>query len=60
MTEEKRELVVDPPFAVVEIGVTDPAGLHPHHGLARPGVGNHDGDERDRLALGHGDDSLDL
>ena len=49
VAEQERELVVDAALAVVQVGVADPAGLHLHHGLARAGVGDVDGLDRDRL-----------
>ena len=52
VAEEEGEVVVDAPLAVVEVGVTDPARLDPHDRLTRTGVGDEDGLERDRLALG--------
>ena len=58
--EQEREVVVDPALPVVQVGVADAARLHPHHGLARAGVGHVDRHLLHRLALGHGDDSLHL
>ena len=60
VAEQERELVVDPALAVVQVGVADPAGLHLHHRLARPGVGHVDGHDLDRVTLATGDDGLDL
>ena len=40
--EQEREVVVDPAFAVVQVGVADPARLDPHDGLARAGVRDDD------------------
>ncbi len=60
VAEEERELVVDAALAIVQIGVADAAGLDGHHSLAGPGVGNHDGLHRHRLALGSGNDSTDF
>lgn len=60
VTEEEGELVVDPALLVVEIGVTDPAGLDLHHGLAGTRVGDDDRLHADGLVLAGGDDPLDL
>src|SRR4029453_4427215 len=38
VAEQERELVVDRALAVVQVGVADPAGLHPDQRLPRPGV----------------------
>ena len=46
VAEEEREVVVDPPLAVVEVGVADAARLDPHEGLTRSGIGDEDGLER--------------
>ena len=51
VTEQERELVVDPTFAVVQIGVAHAAGLNGHDGLARSGIGDDDGLDRDRRSL---------
>ena len=39
VTEQEREVVVDPALAVVQVGVADPARLHVDHGLAGTGSG---------------------
>ena len=57
MTEQERELVVDPAVAVVQVGVAHPAGLDPDDGLTGSGIGDDDGLDGDRSALGAGDDS---
>src|SRR2546430_13144627 len=36
VAEQEREVVVDRALAVVEVGVADAAGLHPHERLAGP------------------------
>ena len=54
VAEQEGELVVDAALPVVEVGVAHPAGLDPHHGLARPRVGHPDGHHRYRSALGEG------
>ena len=60
VAEQERELVVDAALAVVQVGVADPAGLDLHHRLPRTGIGHVDRDDLDGLALGAGDDGLDL
>ena len=60
VTEQERELVVDAALAVVQVGVADPAGLHLHDRLARPGIRDVDGDDLDGGALAHGHDGLHL
>ncbi len=55
--EQEREVVVDPTLAVVEVGVAHPARLDGDDGLTRPGIGDHDRLDADRLALGAGDHS---
>ncbi len=42
VAEQERELVVDRPFPVVQVGVADPAGGHLHHRLARSRIGDDD------------------
>ena len=51
VAEQERVVVVDAALAVVQVGVADPAGLDPHHRLAGPRVGHHDGGDLDRRAL---------
>ena len=51
VAEQEREVVVDAALAVVQVGVADPAGLDVDDRLARTGVGDVDGLDRDRLAL---------
>ena len=51
MSEEKREVVVDGAFPVVEVGVADPTGLHGHQDLPWSGVGNFDDLYGDRFSL---------
>ena len=57
VTEEERELIVDPALAVVQVGVAHPAGLDLHHGLSGAGIGDDDGLDAHRLALGPGHDA---
>ena len=57
VSEQEGELVVDSTFAVVEVGVADAAGLNGDDGLARTGIWDDDGFERDCLALGLGNNS---
>jgi hypothetical protein len=59
VTEQERELVVDPTLPVVQVGVADPAGVDRHDRLTRAGVGHDDVDELDVGPLAAGDDSLD-
>ena len=42
VAEQKRKLVGNAALAVVKVGVTHPAGLHGHAGLAGAGVGHDD------------------
>ena len=44
----------------MQVGVADAAGLDLHQRLTRAGIGDVDRLDGDRLALGAGDDSLDL
>ena len=60
VAEQEGEVVVDAPFPVVEVGVAHAAGLHAHERFARAGVGHEHGLERDRRALGQGDDAAHL
>src|SRR5512132_960025 len=60
VAEQERELVVDRPFAVVQVGVADPAGLHPDQRLPGPRVGHQHGRQLDRCGLGPRDDSAHL
>ena len=52
MAEEKRELVVDGAFSIVQIGMADAAGINLHHHLAGTRIGDVDKLNRDRLTLG--------
>ena len=60
MPQQVRVVLPDPALAVVQVGVADPAGLDLDHSLARPWVGNDDGDQLNRSPLASGDDSPDL
>ena len=60
VAEEEGEVVVDPAFAVVEVGVADAAGLDLDERLARAGVGHEHRLDADRLALRPGHHSPDL
>jgi hypothetical protein len=51
VAEEEGEVVVDPAFAVVEVGVADAAGLDLDERLARAGIGHEHRLDADRLAL---------
>ena len=57
VAEQEREVVVDAALAVVQVGVADPARLDLHDRLARPGIGDDDRLDADRLALGASHDS---
>ena len=57
MPEQKRELIVDSTFAIVEVGVADTASLNGYDGFTRTGIWNDDGLESDWLAFSCGDDS---
>ena len=50
MAEQEREIVVDAALAIVEVGVAHPARLYRHDRLSRPGIGDHDVGQRDRLS----------
>ena len=60
VAQQIGELVADGAFAVVEVGVAHPAGLHAHQRLSRAGVGDEDRFDGDRSAGGPGDDSSGL
>lgn len=60
VAEQEGELVVDRALLVVEIGVTDAAGLDLHDRLAGAGVGDHDGLHAYRFVPARGDDPLDV
>src|SRR5205085_4323814 len=60
VAEEEGEVVVDPAFPVVEVGVADAARLHPDDGLTWARVGHDDGLHAHRLALAPGDDPAPL
>ena len=60
VSEQEGEVVADAAFAVVQVGVADPARLHLDQRLSGSGVGDQDGLQADGLALRSGDDSLDL
>ena len=60
VAEQEGEVVVDAAFAVVQVGVADPAGLDRHDGFTRPGVGDHDRLDRHRVALLERHDSTNL
>ncbi|MGC0353585.1 hypothetical protein RKD25_000874 [Streptomyces sp. SAI-124] len=51
MAEQEGEVVVDPALLVVQIGVTDPAGLHLYDGLPRSRIGHEDRLHPHRLVL---------
>ena len=55
MSEEEREVVVDPALPVVQIGVAHTARLDLDDGLAGSRIGNDDGLDGHGLALGPGD-----
>ncbi len=59
VSEQERELVVDPALAIVQVGVAHPAGLHGDERLPGSGVGDDDVDDLDGRALASGDDTLD-
>src|SRR4051812_19570190 len=58
VAEEEREVVVDAALAVMQVGVTHAACLHPHPRLARTGVRYVDVHELNRGALRSSDDAL--
>ena len=58
--EEEREVVVDPAFAVVQVGVAHPARLDRDDGLAGAGVGHDDRLDGDRCSPCEGDDAPNL
>ena len=60
VAEQERELVVDAALAVVQVGVAHAARLDRDHRLAGAGVGDHDGLDGDRLALGPRDHSTNV
>ena len=60
MAEQERELVVDAALAVGQVGVAHPAGLHPHHHLARTRIWDRDRRDLDRLTLGTGNNTSNL
>ena len=60
MTEQERELVVDPAVAVGQVGVAHPARLDAHDHLVRAGIRDGDVDELDGRTLAAGDDTLNL
>jgi hypothetical protein len=60
VAEQERELVVDPAFPVVQVGVADPAGLDLDDGLAGTRIGDDDRLDRDRRALRQRDDPANL
>jgi hypothetical protein len=57
MTKQERKVVVDSPFAISEVGVAHPAGLHPHDYVAAGWVGHDDVGELGGRVLGAGDDT---
>ena len=57
VAEQERELVVDPALAVVQVGVAHAARLDRHDGLSRTRIGDDDGLDGHRRALGPGNDS---
>ena len=58
VAEEEREVIVDAALAVMQVGVTHAACLHPHPRLARTGVRYVDVHELNRGALRSSDDAL--
>ena len=52
VSEQEREVVVDPTLAVVQVGVAHAARLDRDHGLAWSGIGDDDRLDADRFALG--------
>lgn len=59
VAEQERELVVDATFAVVQIGVADPAGLDRDDRFTGTGIRHNDVDHFHRSALAAGDDTFD-
>jgi len=55
VAEEERELVVDGPLPVVQVGVAHPAGLDPHQRLAGARIGDDDRLHLHRRSLGRRD-----
>jgi hypothetical protein len=51
VAEQEGEVVADAALFVVQVGMTDPAGLHLHHGLTGSGIGYDDRLDPDRLVL---------
>ncbi len=51
MAEQEGEVVADSALFVVQVGMTDPAGLYLHHGLAGSGIGYDDRLDPDRFVL---------
>ncbi len=55
--EQVGEIVADATVAIVQIGVADAAGLHPHQGLTGSGIGHQHGYYLDWSTLTRGDDA---
>jgi hypothetical protein len=57
MAEKEGVVVADAALLVVQVGVTDPAGLHLHHGLAGTRVRDENRPDLHRFVLTGGDDT---
>jgi hypothetical protein len=57
VAQQERVLIVDATLAIGQIGMTERAGDHLDHHLARPRIGNDDVDQLDGRPLPLGDDA---